>query len=156
MCIVRTNINIQKYHFEIFNSLHLENARSCLCAILHKSTVTYGSSVDQLFNEQLVELPAILDSLFHKVVNTTSKSGGVAGWGEVGSHEVAGPSDQKNFYDHVASIQAVFSPKYHKTQLNHCPVSPASRVVIPCQLSACPGKMEPFIDHPGTLGRQTG
>ena len=41
-----------------------------LCTIPHKSKVTQGSSVDQLFN--LVELPAILDSLFHKIVNTTS------------------------------------------------------------------------------------
>ena len=28
--------------------------------------------VDGLFNGRLVEMPAILDSLFHKVVNTTS------------------------------------------------------------------------------------
>ena len=35
---VCTNKNIYKYNY-------------CLCVILHKSTVTHGSSVDQLFNE---------------------------------------------------------------------------------------------------------
>ena len=33
-------------------------------------------------------------------------------------------------------IQAVFSPTYHKTQLNLSPASPANSVVIPCQLHA--------------------
>ena len=41
-------------------------------------------------------MPAILDSLFHKVVNTTSTPIGVEG-GVVGSHEVAGSSDTKTF-----------------------------------------------------------
>ena len=41
-------------------------------------------------------MPTILDSLFHKVVNTTSSSIGVEG-GLVRSHEVAGPSDTKTF-----------------------------------------------------------
>ena len=44
-------------------------------------------------------MPAILDSLFHKVVKTTnhkqSHRGG--GWGVLGSHEVAGTSDTKTF-----------------------------------------------------------
>ena len=46
----------------------------------------------------------ILDSLFHKVVNTTSILIGV-----VGSHEVAETSDTKTFYGQMASIQAVVS-----------------------------------------------
>ena len=49
-------------------------------------------------------MPAILDSLFHKVINTTSTPiGGVAG-----SHEVVGGSDLKILYSHTVSIQAVF------------------------------------------------
>ena len=42
-------------------------------------------------------MPAILDSLFHKVVNTTSIPIGVegGGWGVVRSHEVVGSSDTK-------------------------------------------------------------
>ena len=42
-------------------------------------------------------MPAILDSLFHKVVNTTSTTIGVEGGGVVGSHEVTGSSDIKTF-----------------------------------------------------------
>ena len=41
-------------------------------------------------------MPTILDSLFQKVVNTTSSPIGVEG-GVVGSHEVAGPSNTKIF-----------------------------------------------------------
>ena len=40
-------------------------------------------------------MPAILDSLFHKVVNTTSIPIGV---GVVGSHEVVETSDAKTFF----------------------------------------------------------
>ena len=40
---------------------------------------SHCSSVEQLFNEQLVELSAILDSLFHKVFNTMSTPIGVEG-----------------------------------------------------------------------------
>ena len=36
------------------------------------SPLIYSNPVDGLFNGQLVEMPTILDSLFHKVVNTTS------------------------------------------------------------------------------------
>ena len=41
--------------------------------------VIQGSTMDQLLNEWLVELTAILDSLFHKAVNTTSSTIGVEG-----------------------------------------------------------------------------
>ena len=53
-------------------------------------------------------MPTILDSLFHKVANTTSIPIGVR-MGVVGSHEVAGIPIQKPFYGQMASIQAVFS-----------------------------------------------
>ena len=42
-------------------------------------------------------MPTILDSLFHKVANTTSTPIGVEGGGVVGSHEVAGSSGIKTF-----------------------------------------------------------
>ena len=41
-------------------------------------------------------MPAILDSLFHKVVNTTNTLIGVEG-GVVGSHKMAGSSGIKTF-----------------------------------------------------------
>ena len=50
-------------------------------AIRHNSIVTQCLSVGQLFNGQLAELPAILDSLFSGLVNTTSTSIGVEGGG---------------------------------------------------------------------------
>ena len=96
-------------------------------------------------------MPAIFDSLFHKVVNTTSIPIGV-----VRSHEVAGSSNTKTFYGQMALIQAVFSSTCLKMKLHRYPVSPASPVVIPCRLSALPGKLEPFTDYPSIRGRQTG
>ena len=71
MCIEHTSINIQKFYFEILNVLYLKT--TCV----H----TNGSLVDQLFNKWLVELPAILNSSLHKVVNTTSTPIGVEGGG---------------------------------------------------------------------------
>ena len=70
--------------------------------------------MDGLFNGQLVEMPAILDSLFHKVVNATSILIGVEGWGVVGSHEVVGTSDSKTLYGQMASIQTVFNSTHLK------------------------------------------
>ena len=56
-------------------------------ACVHFSTnlriVIQNHSVDILFNGWLVEMPTILDSLFHKVVNTTSIPIGVEGGGGV-------------------------------------------------------------------------
>ena len=49
------------------------------------------------FNGWLVEMPTILDSLFHKVVNTTSSPIGVGGGGWWGAIEVVGTSDTKTF-----------------------------------------------------------
>ena len=59
------------------------------------SLLIYSHLVDELFNYQLV--------------NTTSTSIGV-----IGSHEVVEGSDSKKLYGQTASIQAVFSPAYHK------------------------------------------
>ena len=50
----------------------------------------------------------------------------------------------------MASVGTIFSFTYHKKQVNAWPNSSASRVVNYCQLSACPGEMEPFKDHPST------
>ena len=60
----------------------------------------------------------------------------------VESHEVAETFDTKTFYGQMSSIQTVFS--FTRT------------VVIPCQLSAWPGKLDPFTDNPSTCGCQTG
>ena len=38
----------------------------------YETTVTHGSLVNQLFNEYLAEVPANLNCLFYKLVNTTS------------------------------------------------------------------------------------
>ena len=51
---------------------------------MHKAACTQFSNnlqsfTDQLYNEYLVELPANLDSLFHKINNTTSTPIGVEG-----------------------------------------------------------------------------
>ena len=40
-------------------------------------------------------------------------------------------------------------------KLNQCSVSLASHVVIPCQLSACPGKMGPFMQASDKLKNET-
>ena len=65
-----------------FYNIYLKNALTSMCAFLHRSVVIPGHSVDGLFNGYLVEMPAILDSLFYKVVDTTSTPIGVesGGW----------------------------------------------------------------------------
>ena len=50
----------------------------------------------------------------------------------------------------MVSVQAIFSPTYHKMLLNAWPVPPAGYVGIPCRMSP-PDKIGPFIDHPGQL-----
>ena len=52
--------------------------------------------MNQLFNEWLAELPTILDSLFHKVVNTTSTPIRVEGRGG-GEPQSSGLFQFKNF-----------------------------------------------------------
>ena len=58
MCAI---ISIQKYNFEIFNSIYLENDQSCLHVFLHKSIAIQGNSLCLLYIGQLAELPTILD-----------------------------------------------------------------------------------------------
>ena len=50
-------------------------------ACMQFSTVIQGHSVYPLFNGELVELPTILDSLFHGLVNTISIPIGMEGGG---------------------------------------------------------------------------
>ena len=95
--------------------------------------------MDQFHSEWLVELPTILDSLFHKVDNTTSTGGD--------------SSDSKKFYVQMASIQVVLSFTYRNVSW---PALPASHEVIPFRLSSCPDIMGPFMDHPSIFGHQTG
>ena len=101
-------------------------------------------------DSQLKSLPFQIHSLFYKAVNTTSIPIGMEG---MGSHEVVGPSNSNG---QMASIQAFSCSTHHEMQLHQCPVSLASFVVIPCWLSAQPGKLEPLTDRPSIHGCQTG
>ena len=71
----------------------------------------------------------------------------------IGSHRVAEGYNSKDFKQPNGSIEAVLRSTCHKMQLHQCVVS---LVVISCQLSACPDKLEPFKNHPITCGHQTG
>ena len=101
-------------------------------------------------------MPTILDGLFHKLVNTTSSPIGVEGGGVVGSHKVAGPSNSRNIIWSNDINSGCFQLHMSQNVADQCPVSLASPVVIPCRLSAWPGELEPFTDHPSTDGCQTG
>ena len=57
-------------------------------------------------------MPAILDSLFHKVVDTTSSPIGVEGGGWWEATKWRDLLIQKFVYGQMASIQAVFSSPY--------------------------------------------
>ena len=59
-------------------------------------------------------MPAILDSLAHKVVDTTSSPIGVEGGGWWGAKKWWDLPIQEILYGQIASIQAVFSSTYHK------------------------------------------
>ena len=58
-------------------------------------------------------MPAILDSLYHEVVNTTSNPIGVESGGWWGATKWLDLPIQKN-YGQMASVQAVFGSTYHK------------------------------------------
>ena len=62
----------------------------------------------------VVEMPAILDSLFHKAVDTTSIPIGVEGGGWWGATKWQDLPIQENLYGQMTSIQAVFGSTYHK------------------------------------------
>ena len=71
-------------------------------------------------------MPAILDSIFLKVVNTTSSPIKVEGGGWWGATKWRDLPIQKNsIWSNGVTIQAVFSSTYHKMQLHRCPVSAA-------------------------------
>ena len=74
--------------------------------------------MDALFNGKLVEMPTILDSLLHKVVNSTSIPIGVEGGGWWEAMKWWELLIQKLFYGQMASIQAVFSSTCHKMWLH--------------------------------------
>ena len=59
-------------------------------------------------------MPAILDSLFHKVVDTTSIPIGVEGGGWWGATKWREIPIQKLFHGQMASIQAVLAPHVSK------------------------------------------
>ena len=56
----------------------------------------------------------------------------------------------------MTSIGAIFTSTCHTIQLNPCPNSSASCVVIHSWLSAYQGKIGPFEGHLSTHGHQTG
>ena len=85
--------------------------------------------MDGLFNGELVEMPAILDSFFHKVVNTTSIPIGVEGGGWWGATKWQDPPIQKLFYGQNGFNSGCF--QLHMSQNVQCPVSPISHVVVP-------------------------
>ena len=59
-------------------------------------------------------MPTILDSIFHKVVNTTGSPIGVEGGGWWGATKWWDLPIQKLFYGQMASFQAVFGSTRHK------------------------------------------
>ena len=71
-------------------------------------------------------MPAILDSLFHKVVDTTSSSVGVEGGGGGEPREWGDLPIQKSLYGQMASIHAVLAPHITKCSYidaqSHLPV----------------------------------
>ena len=59
-------------------------------------------------------MPTILDSLFHKVVNTTSSPIRVERGGWWGATKWRDPPIQEILYSQMTSIQAFFGFTYHK------------------------------------------
>ena len=79
------------------------------------------------------------------------------GWEAVDSHEVVGVLIQKTYMAKQHQFRLFSAPHITTSSYVHrCPVLPASLVVIFCQLSAWPGKLESFKGHPSTHGCQTG
>ena len=96
--------------------------------------------IHQLLNGQLAELPSILSSFL------LAQPYYRGGWqGVVGSHRVAGTGCVRTNNIQMVSIGAICNSTYHTKQLNLQPNTSAS-----CQLTTCPGEMEPFKDHPST------
>ena len=77
---------------------------------------TYSSSMHQLLNEYLTELPTSLNSILLGVANTTSTPIGVEGGGG-GSRKVTGRGYVNTENSQMTSIGVIFSSIYHKKQL---------------------------------------
>ena len=120
--------------------------------ICHDSIAIYDLCTHQLLGEQLAEFPAILDSFFTGIANTSCTPTGWEGGGWEGSHEVAGKGYVFTKTSQMASIGVIFTSRYHTKQLNPWLNSSASHVVNYSQLSACQGDMQPFEGNPYTHG----
>ena len=60
--LIHAIINIQKYNFEIFNSIYLNNNWTWLDVFIHKSIAIQSNSLYLLYTRQLAGFPTILDS----------------------------------------------------------------------------------------------
>ena len=101
-------------------------------------------------------MPAILDSLFHKVVNTTSIHIGVEGGGCWGATKWRGPSNAKAFLWPTGFNSGRFQLHMSQNVARSMPSLASQFCSDSRRLSAWPGKLEPFTDHPSTHGCQTG
>ena len=141
-------INIQKYNFEIFISMYLENDQSCLHMFLHRLITNQSNSLYLLYTGQLAAFPAILDSfLLAQPIPLALLQGG--------SGQEASKWHVKAKNSQISSIGTIFTSTCHAMQLNTWPNSSTSRVGIHSGVSACHGKMETFKGHLSTRGRQT-
>ena len=75
-------------------------------------------STHQLLGVKLAEFPAILDSYFTDVANTSSIPTGWEGGKWVGSHKVADKGYDFTKISQMASIGVIFTSTYHTKQLN--------------------------------------
>ena len=100
-------------------------------------------------------MPAILDSLFHKVVNTTSIPIGVEGGG--GGEPRSGRKFRyKNFLWPNGFNSGCFQLHMSQNVARSMP-SLTSQLCGDSLSAVClAGKLEPFTDHPSIDGRQTG
>ena len=85
---------------------------ACISPLIHSNLRPFSGWTPM--DSYVVEMLDILDSLFHKVVNTTSNPMGVEGRGWWGATKWQDLPIQKLFYGLMASIQAIFSSKCHK------------------------------------------
>ena len=99
-------------------------------------------------------MPAILDSLFHKVVNTTSIPIGVEGGGG-GEPRKGGKFRCENFLWPNGFNSGCFQLHTSQNVATSMP-SLTSQSCGDSLPSTKPEKLEPFTDHPSTDGHQTG
>ena len=91
-------------------------------------------------------MPTILDSLFQKVVDTTSSPIGMEGGGG-GEPQSGGTFQYKKIIWPNGINSGCFRLHISQNVATSMPVSQASIVVITCRLSAWLGKLEPFTGH---------